>query len=155
MAYRLLTEFERLFADRIYKHRISTHGDWVAIHLFEDLYELGRSKAFRERVDARTRVITSSNRVQGLKSRRGDGTFGDIVPDDEPIVDPGYHVARARTATAAPAFDHFLILRFIATNRPPYPFQWVDPAGLARDYGAMLVRISKAYDERFGGQAAN
>jgi hypothetical protein len=33
MAYRLLTEFERLFAGRIYKHRVSTHGDWVAVHL--------------------------------------------------------------------------------------------------------------------------
>jgi hypothetical protein len=30
-----------------------------------------------------------------------------------------------------------------------YPFEWVDHAGTAADYGAMLVRISREYDRRF------
>jgi hypothetical protein len=237
MDYRLLIEFERLFAGRIYKHRVSTHGDWVAIHLYEDLFILGRSQHLNERVGAGTRVIAVFNRVQGLRSRRGDGTFGEIVPLEESIREPGYAVGRARVATieigvevkilakamikqidrvcsdlrnqqigfrrvgancitvgivgvnhakeyvgyegsrqfpttgrdgflhpiqearaaigrllseAAPAFDHFLILPFSAANRPPFEFRWVNASRVARDYGAMLVRIGVDYDRRFG-----
>lgn len=50
---------------------------------------------------------------------------------------------------AAPDFDEFLILRFRATNNKPYPFEWVDRRGAEHDYAATLVRISRAYDQRF------
>ncbi len=49
-----------------------------------------------------------------------------------------------------PQFDEFLILRFTATNLPPYPFSWVDPENTALIYGALLTRVSRKYDERFG-----
>ena len=51
---------------------------------------------------------------------------------------------------ALPHFDEFQFLRFRATNVPPYAFEWVDYAGTAREYGALLVRVSRLYDERFG-----
>lgn len=48
-----------------------------------------------------------------------------------------------------PQLEHFLVLRFKATNIAPYPFEWVDQEQTVRDYGAMLVRISAAYERRF------
>ncbi len=41
--YRLLTEFRRLFEGKIYKHRASNQGDFVAMHLYEDLVTVQRS----------------------------------------------------------------------------------------------------------------
>lgn len=53
-------------------------------------------------------------------------------------------------ASARAAFDELLVLRFAATNQPPYEFAWVDPEGTRADYSAALVRISREYDRRFG-----
>jgi hypothetical protein len=50
---------------------------------------------------------------------------------------------------AAPSFDEFLLLRFRATNRPPYPFSWLNATATASDYGAAVVRIAGLYDRRF------
>ncbi len=50
-------------------------------------------------------------------------------------------VERRLIAYAAPAFDEFLILRFRATNQPPYPFQWVNYKDVRLDYAATLARI--------------
>jgi hypothetical protein len=53
---------------------------------------------------------------------------------------------------AKPAFDEFLILRYRATNSPPYPFDWVSLKATELDYGAILTRLSREYDRRFGGR---
>ena len=53
------------------------------------------------------------------------------------------------TAAAAPLYDEFLILRFRATNAPPYPFEWVNYNDLRLDYAAGLTRISSEYQRRF------
>jgi hypothetical protein len=50
---------------------------------------------------------------------------------------------------AAPAFDELILLRFRATNQPPFPFAWIDPSGIAADYGAALVRLGSLYETRF------
>lgn len=50
---------------------------------------------------------------------------------------------------AQPSFDEFLILRFKATNTPPYPFDWVDYRDLELEYGALLTRVAREYDSRF------
>lgn len=50
---------------------------------------------------------------------------------------------------AAPAFNEFVLLRFRATNQEPFPFSWLDAAGIAADYGAVLVRLSHLYEMRF------
>jgi hypothetical protein len=48
-----------------------------------------------------------------------------------------------------PAFDEFLLFRFKATNRPPYPFVWLNSEGAKANYGAALVRIAALYEQRF------
>ncbi|HSR53437.1 MAG TPA: hypothetical protein VLV83_21635 [Acidobacteriota bacterium] len=236
MRYRLLEEFRGLFEGKRYLHRKSTLGDWVALHLYEDLVTLNRSKKFVERVESGHRVLQGNNTVQGVKARRGDGTFGERLPGQIPVSDRGYKVQRAPIATVEigvevkivakamlkqidrvcgdllrqakefgraggqpiavaiaginhaaeyvsfegnrsfpttgrsgflhpiqeaakaevhlrekvqPQLEHFLVLRFKATNIAPYPFEWVNQEQTVRDYGAMLVRVSAAYERSF------
>lgn len=47
------------------------------------------------------------------------------------------------------AFDELLILRFCATNTPPYAFNWMNEEETKNIYGAALIRISREYDRRF------
>ncbi len=235
--YRLLTEFRRLFEGRIYKHRASNQGDFVAMHLYEDLIEVGRSTKLREAIiSRRDRVLNVQNRRRGVKARRGDATLGEILPGETAISEPDYRVGRGPIATveigvevkvlakamikqidrvindlrnqvvqfrrgggkpiciavvginhadsvvgyegdrpfpttgrggflhpyqeapeaerrlraeAAPEFDEFLVLRFKATNAPPYPFQWVSFRDTQLDYSAVLARIGATYQQRF------
>ncbi len=234
--YRLLTEFRQLFEGTKYIHRASNLGDFVAMHLYEDLFAIHRSDKYTLGVESKERVLNAQNKRKGIVARRGDGTFGEIIPGEEPIVDPGYKVARGPVATveigvevkilakamikqidrvtgdlntqvthfkrrsgsceplcvgivginhaamttsyeadryptdgrthkhpfqeapearrrleanAAPAYDEFLVLRYSATNEPPYPFDRVDYADTVQDYGAILTRISRNYNKRF------
>lgn len=80
-------------------HRASTQGDFVAMHLYEDLVLIDRSPRLLEEIEKKRRVLNVQNRRQGVKARRGDGTFGEIVPGEVPIVDEGYRVARGIVAT--------------------------------------------------------
>jgi hypothetical protein len=57
--------------------------------------------------------------------------------------------ARARLAAVTPEYDEFLILKYRATNEPPYPFEWVNQRESALEYGAALIRISNEYQRRF------
>lgn len=235
--YRLLREFRRLFEGKIYKHRASNQGDFVAMHLYEDLIAVNRSKKLIDAVITRQdRVINVQNKRRGVAARRGDGTLGELIPGETPINDPGYLVPRGPIATveigvevkilakamikqidrvindlrnqvtqfkrggghpicvavvginqagstvgyegsrtfpttgkqgflhpfqeapdaerrllveAAPDFDEFLVLRFKATNAPPYPFEWVRHNESRLDYAAALSRISARYQQRF------
>jgi hypothetical protein len=56
---------------------------------------------------------------------------------------------RRLRAEVALEFDEFLVLRFKATNAPPYPFEWVDYHETRLDYAAALARISARYQQRF------
>jgi len=235
--YRLLREFRRLFDGKIYKHRASNQGDFVAMHLYEDLLAINRSAKLTEAAASRReRVLNVQNRRRGVAARRGDGTFGEIIPGEAAIVDPGYLVARGPIATveigvevkilakamikqidrvindlrnqvvqfkrgggnpiceaivginqadhtvgyeghrpfpttgrdgflhpcqeagaaerrlrteAAGDFDEFLVLRFKATNEPPYPFEWASHNDTRLDYAAVLSRIGARYQLRF------
>lgn len=235
--YRLLTEFRRLFENKIYKHRDSSQGDFVATQLYEDLIAINRSpKLIEATINRRDRVLNVQNKRRGVSARRGDGTFGEIIPGETAITDPGYLLARGPVATveigvevkvlakamikqidrvindlrnqvaqfrhgggdpicvavvginqaertvgyegdrpfpttgkqgflhprqeapeaerrlreyAAPHFDEFLILRFKATNAPPYPFEWANYDETRLDYAAALTRISARYQQRF------
>jgi hypothetical protein len=97
--YRLLTEFANLFAGKPYFHRDSSRGDFVSMHLYEDLAELNRSTKLLPRIEAHERVLSTKNLRQGIKSRRGDGSFGEVVPGTPVVVDPGFLVARGTVAT--------------------------------------------------------
>ncbi|MGA8028005.1 MAG: hypothetical protein WB992_12755 [Bryobacteraceae bacterium] len=110
--YRLLTEFRRLFEGRQYKHRSSNQGDFVAMHLFEDLVALGRSsKLIQAAVNRRDHVLNVQNRLRGIAARRGDGTFGEIIPGEKAIPDPGYHVARGPIATVEIGIEMKVLLK--------------------------------------------
>jgi len=235
--YRLLTEFRRLFEGKVYKHRASNQGDFVAMHLYEDLVTINRSpKLIDAASNRKDRVLNVQNRRRGVAARRGDGTFGEIIPGESAITDPEYLVARGPISTVeigvevkvlakamikqidrvindlrnqvvqfkrgggnpicvavvginqadhtvsyegdrpfpttgregflhpcqeAPAaerrlraaaeseFDEFIVLRFKATNAPPYPFEWADYNDTRLDYAAALSRISARYQQRF------
>lgn len=232
MLYKLLTAFAGLFSGKIFLHRNSTQGDRVALEFYEDLYAIGRSQKYVNRVTQGVAVVNRANKRQGVVARRGDGSLGEILPHVLPVAEPGFIVKRGPIATieigievkiiqkamlrqvgrvisdlekqvnqfklkrgspitvgvvginhapsyvsyekdavwattgtgkykhpcqeaaeterrvlteVAPLFDEFLILRFIATNQPPYAFQWADVNRTQSDYGAILVRVSSNY----------
>ena len=72
------------------------------------------------------------------------GEKGKKHPVDEASVAKDRLVARVSSA-----FDELIILKYIATNIPPFEFQWVDPVATMHDYGATLVRLSRYYEQRF------
>jgi hypothetical protein len=227
---KLLQQFEETFSSKIYKHRVSTTGDVIASCLYEDLLTLGSSVKFVRRVQEGHVAVNTSNQIKGKKGRRGDGTFGKIVPGESPILMPGFRVPRAPIATleigaevkimatkmigqvdrvmsdlvgqsltfkrhnpravavgvvgvnfadeytgyegdrsfdarTPPSreaaeivrrlesikseFDELLILKYKATNRPPYSFRWVSPTDARLEYRSILVRVSDEYEARF------
>jgi hypothetical protein len=52
-----------------------------------------------DRVNLDVRVVNTQNRRQGIKARRGDGTFGEKVPGETGLVVPGFLVHRGLVAT--------------------------------------------------------
>jgi hypothetical protein len=99
LTYQLLDTFRGLFDGTKYKHRVPTHGDAVAMRLYEDLHALGRSKKLIDRIDKGLSVLNTQNLRHGVKARRGDGSFGEIVPHVEPIKDKGFVICRGPIAT--------------------------------------------------------
>lgn len=99
MIFRVLDTFRSLFEGKKYEHRNSTLGDFVAGHLYEDLLALGRSAKLAHRISAGERVLNVANRAVGKKARRGDGTFGEVVPAAAVLHDLGYNVGRGPLAT--------------------------------------------------------
>lgn len=97
--YKLLSAFRGLFEGTIYKHRDSSLGDYVASCLYEDLYRLGRSTKLRSRIEQGTRVVNAQNKTVGIARRRGDGTFGELVPAAVAITAEGFVVSRGPVAT--------------------------------------------------------
>ena len=99
MPYRLLDEFRELFAGQCYFHRKSTSGDFVASHLYEDLHAVAKSRLLRRRIEDGSGVLNVQNRRRAARRCRGDGTFGELVPQVDPIRDAGYLVGRGPIAT--------------------------------------------------------
>jgi hypothetical protein len=69
------------------------------MHLYEDLMAVNKSKKYVISVKNMTSVLNSANKRKGVEARRGDGTFGELIPGEEPRADPGYLVARGPIAT--------------------------------------------------------
>ncbi len=97
--YALLKAFRSLFEGVAYLHRKSNLGDFVASQLYEDLVSLDKSERLVKRVHAHERVVNLRNLAIGKPARRGDGTFGEIVPTAVAISEKGILVARAPVAT--------------------------------------------------------
>src|SRR5437660_27836 len=97
--YALLKAFRGLFEGIQYLHRKSTLGDYVASQLYEDLVALNKSARLVERVHSHERVVNLRNVTIGKPARRGDGTFGEIVPTAVAVIERGILVARGPVAT--------------------------------------------------------
>jgi hypothetical protein len=97
--FRLLRAFRQLFEGRVYRHRASTQGDVVAIELYEDLVSVGRSARFVEAVRRGDRVLNLRNVRRGVRARRGDATFGQLIPGETAVAVPGCAVSRGPIAT--------------------------------------------------------
>ena len=95
---RLLNKFRSLFEHTKYVHRNSNLGNQVALEFFEDLVELRKSSKLVARVLARDRVVNLKNTTTGKAARRGDGTFGELVPTATPVVEEYSVIARGPTA---------------------------------------------------------
>jgi hypothetical protein len=76
-----------------------TLGDFVAMHFYEDLVSVNKSRKYVISVTDMSRVLNVQNKRKGVDARRGDGTFGELILGEEPQVDPGYKVARGPVAT--------------------------------------------------------
>jgi len=99
LPYRLLERFRSIFDGTRYLHRNSSLGDSVARCLPEDLYALHKSTKLDARIRDRQRILNVANRRTGVKARRGDGTFGEIIPHAVAFDIPGFVVARGPVAT--------------------------------------------------------
>ncbi len=96
--FALLRQFEATFRNGPYIHRNSQLGNRIADCMYEDLYAIGMSPKFNEGVDARTHVLNPKGISPGIHARRGDGSFGDLIPGAKSRVVPGFVVARGPTA---------------------------------------------------------
>ena len=99
MSYLLLDRFRSLFEGVLYRHRASNLGDSVAWQLPEDLYVLNLSTKLNERIDSGQCVLNLSNTLRGIKFRRGDATFGEVVPNSTTMSGSGFRVKRGELAT--------------------------------------------------------
>jgi hypothetical protein len=97
--YRLLNAFASLFEGKPYRHRVSNQNDLICVELFEDLLALGKSKKLVKRITSQQGVVNAGNKTHGVKARRGDGTFGELVPGEKAIATKDYRVARGIIAT--------------------------------------------------------
>ena len=97
--YALLRTFRSLFEGKPYRHRVAKLGDLVASYLYEDLVVLDKSMKLTKRVQHHERVVNLKNLMTGKPARRGDGTFGELVPAAVALTEKGMLVARGPVAT--------------------------------------------------------
>lgn len=97
--YLLMSRFQSLFDGAIYRHRDSSLGDSVAVCLPEDLYTLNLSQKLEARIQLHDRIVNARNTVRGINARRGDGTFGERIPNTQSVTLPGFAVGRGQIAT--------------------------------------------------------
>jgi hypothetical protein len=96
--YKLLIAFENIFSGRVYRHRSSTIGDSIAAYVYEDLVDLGQSSTLLQRLKTNQVAVNTGNQIKGQRGRRGDGTFGRVVPGQELIGEPRFRVPKGHVA---------------------------------------------------------
>ena len=96
--YKLLNRFQQLFEVAEYRHRVSNNGDLVASFLIDDVLALGQSSKLADAASSGSSVLNSANRTTGKTHRRGDGTFGRVVPGAKLRTVPGYAVSFGQVA---------------------------------------------------------
>jgi hypothetical protein len=69
------------------------------MHLYEDLVAIEKSDRYVLSVENMSRVLNVQNKRKGIEARRGDGTFGELIVGEDPVIDRGFKVARGPVAT--------------------------------------------------------
>lgn len=102
-------------------------------------------------------AIVGVNRATSYTSYEGDRrTVADGITRNQ----PGNKVHRPPSADASsvvqeinaqvgPNYTELLVIEFIATNAPPYPFSWANQLNVINDYNALLTRVSSDYEATF------
>ncbi|HVL53733.1 MAG TPA: hypothetical protein VM344_05680 [Vitreimonas sp.] len=96
--FRLLAKFEETFRQGPYLHRNSQLGNRIADFLFDDLYLLDPTSRFHLDVDAGRIALNPKGVSPGLRARRGDGSFGPVVPGYTPLPYIGHVIPVSPTA---------------------------------------------------------
>lgn len=96
--FRLLTKFEDTFRNGPYLHRNSQIGNRIADYLFDDLYLLDPTSKFHKDVDESRSALNPKGIARGVKARRGDGSFGPLVPGHSPRPYPEHVISVGPTA---------------------------------------------------------
>lgn len=144
---KLLQQFAALFSGQPYLHRKSTQGDRVASFLYEDLHALTLPKQpslkYPTRVLAGDVVINEANRVVGgRRVRRGDGTFGSLVPGQIAVPQPPFIVSRGPVAE----FQIGAEIKIVATKQKAQQDRvataMVDQAAVFRGQNADMIRVA-------------
>lgn len=118
MNLQLLNAFRGLFESVKYEHRRCHLGDHVASFLYEDLLSLDRSDKLRQRVDTGRAAVNAANVTVGRAARRGDGTFGEVVPGLGTVTIPGFLVPRARIASIEIGSETKILAKATEADRP-------------------------------------
>lgn len=111
MPFLLLDRFRALFDGEKYRHRDSSLGDSVALYLAEDLFLLNRSPKLSKRISDAERVQNIQNRRRGVAARRGDGTFGELIPGTQSSKVDDFSVARGAIATVEIGVEVKILLK--------------------------------------------
>lgn len=88
-------------------------------------------------------AIVGVNHEAEYEGHEGERTFRHRLRMDEP------RVVEDKLQILLGKYDELLVLRFKATNQPPYPFRWLSERKVNLDYGAVLTRLGEAYQRRF------
>ncbi len=93
--------------------------------------------------------IVGVNQAETYVSFEGKRSFPTTGRDGylHPTQEAGEAERRVREQ-ASSSYNEFLVLRFKATNKKPYPFEWVDFEEMRWDYAAALTRISSEFQQR-------
>ena len=97
-----------------------------------------------------TLTIQASKNGEIVETPRSNSVLA--VAQARMLLEAGWrvHIADATGRQFGPSeFDELLPLRYRATNFEPYPFEWVDQERTAREYAAVLTRVSRQYDKSF------
>lgn len=98
--------------------------------------------------DAISVAIVGVNHASKYTSHEGDRTYDKPGSGPAPSKEATKAISELKSS-ATQHFDEFLIVPFEATNRPPYPFSWVDKKTTMNKYSAVCQRTLSEYDSRF------
>ena len=96
-------------------------------------------------------AIVAINHADYCYSYEGDRIWPTDGKKHKHPIQEAAEAERRIISEARPHYDELLIIRYKATNREPFPFEWVSQKDAQLDYAAILTRVSRLYDRRFGG----